>query len=420
MHTKLSPIVLLPVIYTVVSSLYPMIFHLRFSETQVLNLLTIQGVDLFGPAGLDALIVAVNAAIFLLISFGRKNGVCGISHLTSFLVVVFLVAGWYGYGFYRLASVQSQISESETVRIGLVQPNETPSLNESKSNIGFSFSYPVEMALTEQLAVSGADYVVWPEGKRKYYLDNSRVKDAFISQISELNIGLIFQDTESIREPKSGKVVKQFNSALMLNGTYDSHQRYDKVKLIPFRETIPLVSESQILRPLAESFIGRFLNELDRGEREDFFQHNNLNFVPLICYETTFPEFVASRVEDATRNEKESGRRTIMIGLSNDGWFGSNHQPYQHVYGSILRAVENRVPLVHAANNGPSLAVSPTGEVRFSSKNSTSGGYLIEIDLSRQTPWTLFSNYPNLLAILFKLIFLLLILTILIKSKKSK
>ena len=64
LKTRLAPVLLLPAVYTAVSSLYPMIFHLRFSETQVLNLVTIQGVDLFGPAGLDALIVSVNAAIF--------------------------------------------------------------------------------------------------------------------------------------------------------------------------------------------------------------------------------------------------------------------------------------------------------------------------------------------------------------------
>ncbi|MCH2189819.1 MAG: apolipoprotein N-acyltransferase [Gammaproteobacteria bacterium] len=412
LKTRLAPVLLLPAVYTAVSSLYPMIFHLRFSETQVLNLVTIQGVDLFGPAGLDALIVSVNAAIFILLSIISKKAPCTVSSVSSILLILGLVIGWFGYGSHRLASMESLNSEKETVKIGLVQPNEIPSLNEIVGKDGFSLSYPAEMALTEQLAANGADYVVWPEGRRKHYLDNLRVRNAFVSQINDMNIGLIFQDTELVRDPKSGKVIGQFNSALMLDGRSDSHQRYDKMKLIPFRETIPLIGDSGYLRPLFEGFIGRFLNELDRGQREVYFQHENLNFIPLICYETTFPKFVASRVESAIDNESELSRGTIIIGLSNDGWFGSNHQPYQHIYGSVLRAVENRLPLVHVANNGPSLVVGASGEVLFSSSNSNAGGYLLDVEIGDSSISSAFRTFPNALIYGFYLFLLIVSLRV--------
>jgi apolipoprotein N-acyltransferase len=74
----------------------------------------------------------------------------------------------------------------------------------------------------------------------------------------------------------------------------------------------------------------------------------------LLCYELTFP--------DLAREARKAGADVIMT-LSNDAWFGATSAPYQHFAHATLRAVENRVTVVRAANTGISGIVDPRGLV---------------------------------------------------------
>ncbi len=49
--------------------------------------------------------------------------------------------------------------------------------------------------------------------------------------------------------------------------------------------------------------------------------------------------------------------------LTNDGWFGRTAEPIQHNLATVLRAVENRVPIVVSSNSGPSHIIDPYGRV---------------------------------------------------------
>ena len=56
-----------------------------------------------------------------------------------------------------------------------------------------------------------------------------------------------------------------------------------------------------------------------------------------------------------------AARPGVLINVTNDGWFGNTTGPYQHYYQSRVRAVEEGVPLIRAANNGISAVVDPYG-----------------------------------------------------------
>jgi len=104
-----------------------------------------------------------------------------------------------------------------------------------------------------------------------------------------------------------------------------------------------------------------FLGRLDFGQAEwkpghthTVFEIDGQRFAGLICFESIFSEF---------------GRRPIhsgagfLVNITNDGWFGQTALPYQHAWQSVMRAVENRVPLLRVANNGVSMAVDANGRV---------------------------------------------------------
>jgi apolipoprotein N-acyltransferase len=97
---------------------------------------------------------------------------------------------------------------------------------------------------------------------------------------------------------------------------------------------------------------------------------------PLICYEIIFPGAV---LEPGNRPE-------WLLNLTNDGWYGDTPGPYQHFLQARVRAVEEGLPLVRAANSGISAIVDAHGRVVASLKLDRVG--TVEGNLSQSLPPT--------------------------------
>ncbi len=85
-----------------------------------------------------------------------------------------------------------------------------------------------------------------------------------------------------------------------------------------------------------------------------------------------FADFVAQRAHGGN----------VLVTVSNDSWFSHSRLPFQHMAISVLRAVENRLPLVHLINNGPSVVVSSDGVILLSSHAQQSAAYWIDVPIS--------------------------------------
>ncbi len=396
---------LFPMIVVVVNASFPMIFSMKLGESQVGFPQALQAVAFTGVYGLSFLIALVNIVLWRLLTracqawgvLDNARAECPRSNASpwAYILALSAIGVWFVYGTQRVVEIEEQVAQWNSLKVGLVQPNERPTLGKTALTSGYSRAYPPELEMTERLSVAGADLVIWPEGSTKYALDNAVVQQAYQKAVSDFEVGLLFQDTEHGYDSVSGRLNYQYNSAVMMTTERSKQepQVYRKVKRIPLGEYLPVFSDSSLLRPWAEDFIGDFLSEISSGKKHEVFTYQGIHLIPLICYETTFPSFVAAAANHAY-NKTPKSEPKVLVALTNDGWFGKTHQPLIHVYGSIMRAVEQGLTLVHVANNGPSIVVSPNGKILFQTALNDRGGYLTDVPYSASAGNTFYSRFP--------------------------
>ncbi|MEQ9814462.1 MAG: apolipoprotein N-acyltransferase, partial [Azospirillaceae bacterium] len=126
---------------------------------------------------------------------------------------------------------------------------------------------------------------------------------------------------------------------------------YDKRHLVPFGEYLPLRG---LLSRIGLDNLAQGGTDFSMGTVPGVIRQPGLPpFRALICYEGIFPAEIA----------EGPVRPAWLLNITNDAWFGDSSGPYQHFGMTRLRAIEQGVPLVRAANTGISAVVDPYGRV---------------------------------------------------------
>ncbi len=143
---------------------------------------------------------------------------------------------------------------------------------------------------------------------------------------------------------------KYYNSMLSINSNAELVGLYDKKKLVPFGEFVPL-------RELMPSFIQNMTQggEYSRGKSPNNLNTSFGNVLPLICYEAIFPQNI---IKTAITMQPK-----FMINITNDGWFDNTSGPYQHFAIARVRSVETGLGQIRAANTGISAIIDGYGRV---------------------------------------------------------
>jgi apolipoprotein N-acyltransferase len=164
---------------------------------------------------------------------------------------------------------------------------------------------------------------------------------------SQLNSYLIFGSI--LIRGKQGSQYLLTNSAVVLDQSGKVSFTYDKIHLVPFGEYVPLQKILFFINKLVVG-IGDYVQGKHHLRAETPFG----SFAPLICYEIIFPGLVRKFF---------SNGGDFMVNITNDAWFGKTSGPYQHFGMAVFRAVENRKPVIRAANTGISGFIDSNGRI---------------------------------------------------------
>ena len=180
-----------------------------------------------------------------------------------------------------------------------------------------------------------------------------------------------------------------------------SNKIYDKKKLVPFGEYIPYERQLETLGLKNLIFMGSMTSG---NEQQDFVD----NLLPLICYESVFPNFVRKSLKKETE---------LIVNISNDAWFGEGVGPQQHFTHSRFRSVENGISLIRSANKGVSALVNPIGKVEHIIK-SNQIAYL-DVKVPKKLSQTAYTKYGDSIVYFLIVIFLVIGYANLIINRKS-
>ena len=308
----------------------------------------IQFADVTGIYGVSFIVLAVNGAVADLFIAKRRRTEMPLFPLTHtlagfavfFVVLLFI----FGYGYWRI----HQERPGGPLRASIVQGN-------IEQDRKWAPAYQEEVAgiyreLSAAAAASSPSLIIWPETAVPFYFgyDAARSDDLVAFQ-RRLNSYLLFGSVMVKSPPSARNPALLTNSAVLLDREGNVSYIYDKIHLVPFGEYVPL-------RKLL-FFVDKLVAGIGDYEPGDKVIKANTavgSFATFVCYEIIFPGLV---------RKCYSRDGDFIVTITNDAWFGRTSGPYQHFSMAVFRAIENRKPVLRAANTGISGYIDSNGRI---------------------------------------------------------
>jgi apolipoprotein N-acyltransferase len=339
---------------------------------------------LFGVYGLSLLAVllfAAPATIFAPSQSGLAKG-RGTFALAALLLVL-LVAG-YGWGERRL---QAAGLDNTNIRLRVVQANIDQAEKWRPENSVEIFTDYLELTQSGG-GLDGIAIVVWPETAVPFLLADDPEALAAIASVLPEETTLLVGSWRLVEERDAERRFirnRAYNSVLVVDGEGRITGSYDKIHLVPLGEYLPF---QDFLESLGMMQLTNVRGGFNVGQKPRLLTIPGAPPVtPLICYEIIFPQEIT-----------EAGTHPgWLLNLTNDAWFGSSAGPYQHFHQAQVRAVEQGLPVVRAANTGISAVIDPFGRVRAEIGLGEKG--IIDADLPKAGPPTLFMQFGTIVEI---------------------
>ena len=289
-----------------------------------------------GPYLLGCLVVLPSIVIAWLIT-QRPRGIGRLIVVAATAIVLFV---WWATGY--VASQWRGNASPPMETAALLQPNISQEMRWSSTNVIEIFDRM--MAMTGAAADRGVKVIIWPESTVPLsYATTGFFRDAIESASRQRGVDIILG---SVAEDPS-RPNRIWNAAFLVSGGR-TIGHYDKIRLVPFGEYVPLRKMLFFAQKLVHA-----VGDFEFGTN-DHPLVGRYAYGPAICYEVVYPRIPATQVDHGAN---------VLVTITNDAWYDGTYAPRQHLNQARLRAVEDDRWLLRAATTGISAVVDPTGRI---------------------------------------------------------
>jgi apolipoprotein N-acyltransferase len=311
---------------------------LGYSQYRVLPL--IQIADITGVYGLSFLVALANIAVYQVIKSmaGRERNIRPGRSVAFFLL---LFTATMVYGIERM----DRPVTGTPVKVSLIQGNIDQSVKWDPAFQETTLS--IYEKLSRRAGSSKPDLVVWPESAVPFFFQENTADSLKIEKLAEALDSWMIVGSPAYDNEEGN--IKYRNSAYLISPRGVVAGRSDKIHLVPFGEYVPLAKMLPFVHKLV---VG--VGDFSPGEATAPLSTDKGKIGVLVCFEGIFPELSRDYVREGSR---------LLVNITNDAWYGRSSAPYQHLSMTVFRAVENRVPLIRAANTGISAIINSNGRI---------------------------------------------------------
>jgi apolipoprotein N-acyltransferase len=345
------------------------------------NLYFIQIASFVGCYGVSAIILYFNLLLGDL-TFGvtKKK----IFRLLSFSLCIGLCC-LYGYSVINKTDKQEN---NEQFKLGIIN---------SKVPLSVKWNPKLKHAIVKKyidlsmnLKDEKCDLIVWPETAVPIFLGYDKEHYNKIAGLAkDLDAFIITGGLEYLGRLNGERKIA--NSEFLIDDKGVPVKRYDKIKLVPFGEYMPLIKYIPFLKRL---FLGSL--EFSAGKEYTSFDCRGFKFSALVCYEDIFTNLVGKFVKNSI---------DFIVVATNDAWFYKS-EITQHLRMSIFRAVEYRLPIIRSANMGVSCVIDKFGRILNKHEKEGAFVYTVEKNLKSGMPtfYLKYKFYMFILILIFSIL----------------
>ena len=348
--------------------------------TQFENKPLIQIASVTGVYGVSFLIVWLSVNLLFAVIQIRKKTVSPWGWASDVVGPCLFLMGSCVFGLFRIGSFEEG---STRYKFAVVQPSIPQQLIWSSGSEEARLDKVLE--LSEFALLSKPDFLVWPESSAPITQEKwPELKQMLLSENVPLILGV-----DDVEKDLDSEKINYYNSAAFVPVDGKLPIVYRKRRLVMFGEYIPLESLfpfMKYLSPIGGSFSeGKMSVQFPLKDQE-------LTMAPIICFEDSFPHGVREHVLPET---------SLIVNLTNDGWFGKGPAQWQHAANAVFRTIENGIPMVRSCNNGLSCWIDSFGQVRrfFGEESGDiygAGFAVFEIPILKSRNSTFYNKYGDI------------------------
>lgn len=390
------------------------------AHTQYRAPVVIQISDQLGGFGVSFVLIATCATILRIATSWKIQRAAVVQEA---IVSSLLVLAALGYGSWRLAQADELAKQPPLLEVLLVQENTPTMFDADLDRMQAAWTRYLETTKRLIAETGTPDLVVWPEttfnGGYPWYANVPEVIPASVSNDSEryrdragefmsyaeLKLSLFLAAVKGepytygapptpAEKPHAllgcGTIVitetdsKDYNSALFVTPEGKIAGRYDKMHRVMFGEYVPLGPALEWLRDM-------FGLRLDAGKEPKCFEVAGTSFSPSICFESMMPRLISRQVRELTQAGTPP---EVLINITNDSWFHGSSILDHHIACATFCAVENRRPVLVAANTGLSASIDGSGRILEKTQRQVGAGIWAEPTRDSRPALVQLAGYP--------------------------